>query len=30
MKRDSEDIYIIEYEGDTIKKWKMWDVRCEK
>ena len=20
MKRDSEDIYIIEYEGDTIKK----------
>ena len=30
MKRDSEDIYIIEYEGDTIKKWKMWNVRCEK
>jgi cell division protein FtsB len=20
MKRDSEDIYIVEYEGDTIKK----------
>jgi cell division protein FtsB len=20
MKRDSEDIYIVEYEGDTVKK----------
>jgi hypothetical protein len=30
MKKDSEDIYIIEYEEDNLKKdWSIWELRFE-